>query len=92
VSAASIDPLPERGANAAALTSGLTAPTALEEGQAAYDSGNYGAALRSWKPLADGGSAAAQYKVAVLYQAGLGVDRDTALAAAYIRKAADQGW
>ncbi len=92
VSAASIDPLPERGANAAALTSGLTAPTALEEGQAAYDSGNYGAALRSWKPLADEGSAAAQYKVAVLYQAGLGVDRDTALAAAYIRKAADQGW
>ncbi len=70
VSAASIDPLPERGASAA-LTSRLAAPTALEEGQAAYDSGNYGAALRSWKPLADGGSAAAQYKVAVLYQAGL---------------------
>lgn len=38
------------------------------------------------------GKPGAQYKVAVLYQAGLGVDRDTALAAAYIRKAADQGW
>ncbi|QEN86419.1 sel1 repeat family protein [Labrys sp. KNU-23] len=92
VSASVVAPLPERGTNPTAITSQLAARSTLEEGQAAYDSGNYAGALRYWKPLADQGTAAAQYKLAGLYQSGLGVDRDPALAATYIRKAADQGW
>jgi hypothetical protein len=92
MSASAVAPLPEREASPSSLTSRLAVLSALEEGQTAYNSGNYGAALRSWKPLADQGMAAAQYKLAGLYQSGLGVERDPALAATYIRKAADQGW
>jgi TPR repeat protein len=91
-SASIVSPLPERDTNPAAITSQLAGRSTLEEGQAAYDSGDYAAALRYWKPLADQGTAAAQYKLAGLYQSGLGVDRDSVLAATYIRKAADQGW
>ena len=92
MSVSAVAPLPERNANPSSLTPRLAVLSALEEGQTAYDGGNYGAALRSWKPLADQGMAAAQYKLAGLYQSGLGVERDPALAATYIRKAADQGW
>jgi uncharacterized protein len=84
--------VPERGANPAAITSQLPVLSALHEGQAAYDRGNYAAALRYWKPLADQGAATAQYKLAGLYRSGLGVDRDPTLATTYIRKAAEQGW
>lgn len=92
MSASLVAPLSENGADPSSATPPLAGLSALGEGQAAYDSGNYAAALRSWKPLADQGMAAAQYKLAGLYQFGQGVDRDTALAASYIRKAADQGW
>ena len=84
--------LPGPGTNSATAKSHLSDRSAIEEGQAAYNSGNYAAALRYWKPLADQGEAAAQYKLAGLYQFGLGVDRDSALAVTYIRKAAEQGW
>ena len=92
MSASAVALQPEPGTNPATAKSQLFDKSAIEEGQAAYDSGNYAAALSYWKPLADQGAAAAQYKLAGLYQFGLGVDRDSALAVTYIRKAAEQGW
>lgn len=80
---------------AAALAFGLlaAAPAAagFADGLAAYDAGNYGAALRAWKPLAEAGDTEAQVALADLYASGaLGTARP-AEAAAWYRRAAEQG-
>ena len=62
-----------------------------EDGVAAYDRGQYAAALQSWLPLAEQGHAAAQFNVGVLYEKGLGVSQDYAQAARWYLKAAEQG-
>jgi TPR repeat protein len=66
-------------------------PKPFEDGVVAYDRGNYGLALRLWRPLAEQGDARAQSNLGVIYAKGLGVRQDNAAAANWYRKAAEQG-
>jgi hypothetical protein len=73
---------------------GLTGSVAagpLEDGAAAYGRGDYATALRMWRPLADQGSAIAQFNLGLMYENGQAVPRDYAAAANWYRKAVDQG-
>lgn len=63
----------------------------FEDAKAAYKKGDYAAALRLWRPLADAGDANAQFWVGAAYDLGRGVTTDYAAAAVWYRKAADQG-
>jgi hypothetical protein len=63
----------------------------LDEGLAAYERGDYAAALQLLVPLADGGDARAQYLIGLAYDRGNGVRQDYARAADWYRKAAVQG-
>ncbi len=64
---------------------------AFDGGLAAFDRGAYDAALTAWRPLADGGLAAAQLGLGVLFFDGLGVDQDDDLAARWFARAAEAG-
>ncbi len=77
----------------AALLS-LTLGTARADfavGLAAYDGGDYAAALGAWRPLARHGDADAQIALAGLYMQGYGVAQNPSLAAQWYRRAARQG-
>jgi uncharacterized protein len=64
----------------------------LEDGEAAYFKHDYANAMRLLRPLADGGSAAAQNWLASIYfWGGHGVPQNAAQAAQWYRKAADHG-
>jgi len=63
----------------------------FEDGIAAFDKQQYGAALELWQPLAEQGHRAAQFNVAVIYEKGLGVAQNPAEAARWYLKAAQQG-
>ena len=72
----------------------LATPVAAGSGQdavAAYARGDYAAALRLLRPLADQGDAQAQYNLGALYDNGQGVPQNYAEAMKWYRKAADQG-
>jgi len=73
----------------------LLAPSALQagyqEGMAAHEAGDYVTALREWRPLAEGGDAMAQNALGVMYQDGLGVEKNDVTAAKWFRKAAQGG-
>ena len=60
-------------------------------GQAAYERGDYGAALGAWRPLAERGHAEAQYNLGLMYDNGRGVSEDDVQAVRWYRMAADQG-
>ena len=62
------------------------------DGKAAYDKGDYAAALTEWEPLADQGDADAQVYLGVMYQFGQGVIQDDKEAAKWYRLAAQQGY
>lgn len=66
----------------------LTTPAAeaqnFDAGAQAYNSGDYGAALREWVPLATRGDAEAQVNLGVMYDFGEGVSEDDAEAVAEI--------
>jgi TPR repeat protein len=70
---------------------GVAVAGPLEDGIAAYQKGNYAAAMSYWRPLADQGNARAQFNLGLLYGHGQGVPQDYAQAIAWYRKAADQG-
>ncbi len=78
---------------AVVLLAGLAGPAGadFEAGMAAIERGDYGAALRELRPLAEQGHAQAQYKLGRMYRAGVGVPRDAAVAAIWSRRAAEQG-
>lgn len=59
-------------------------------GMEAYQRGDYAAAFRQWRPLAENGSPEAQFNVGLLYAKGLGVDADPAEAARWYALAAEQ--
>ncbi len=61
------------------------------KGLAAAESGDYAAALREWRPLAEQGHVKAQYDLGVMYFAGRGVLQDYANAVKWFRLAAEQG-
>ncbi len=62
-----------------------------KKGWDAYDNGDYAAALREWRPLAEQGNARAQANLGVMYENGLGVTQDDAEAVRWYRLAAEQG-
>ena len=78
----------------AGFTLGMTAPAwaGFDEGVAAYNRGDYAAALREWHPLAEQGYAKAQYRLGLMYGTGKGVLQDYAEAVKWYRKATEQGY
>jgi len=60
-------------------------------GLAAYNKGDFAAALKEWKPLADTGSRDAQYNLGLLYMDGKGVPKSYEEAAKWFERAANQG-
>jgi TPR repeat protein len=63
----------------------------LEDGQAAYNRGDYATALKLFRPLAEQGNAEAQNNLAWAYEQGSAVKRDFKEAAKWYRSAAEQG-
>lgn len=61
-------------------------------GVAAYQKGDYVTAAKEWRPLAEGGSAAAQYNLGLLYYDGHGVPQDYTEAVMWFKRAADQDY
>ena len=74
------------------FTLGLTAPAwaGFEEGEAAYNRGDYATAIREFRPLAEQGDAYAQFNVGLMYSEGEGVPQDYAEAVKWYSKAAEQ--
>jgi TPR repeat protein len=70
----------------------LSAPAKsdYQAGVEAYSRGDFKAAMTEWRPLAEGGDALAQNSVGALYDHGLGVDEDDAMAVHWYQQAADQ--
>jgi TPR repeat protein len=72
----------------------LAAPAAgqdLQKGVEAAAHGDYAAALREFRPLAERGNAVAQYNLGIMYENGDGVPQDYAEAMQWYRLAAGQG-
>ena len=64
----------------------------FEKGWAALQGGEYGAALKELRPLAENGYAGAQFILGLMYDEGQGVPQDYAEAATWYRMAAEQGY
>ena len=60
----------------------------FEDGEVAYDRGDYAAAAQLWREAAEQGHAKAQYNLGILYYKGQGTPRDYAKAMQWFRKAA----
>jgi len=79
---------------AVVLALSFAAPVAagpLDDGEAAYQRGNYSAALRLLRPLAERGDARAQFDLGVIYNNGRGVPQDFVTAEMWFNLAAAQG-
>ena len=78
---------------AIAVLIGLAAPAraGIEQGLAAYLRGDFGAAEREYRQLAENGDAAAQFGLGLLHHFGEGVPQDHAEAVRWYRKAAMEG-
>ena len=63
----------------------------LQAGAGAYNRGDYAAALREWRPLAEQGNVDAQYGLGLIYDLGRDVPEDNTEAVKWYRKAAEQG-
>ena len=63
----------------------------VESGIAAWERGDYAAALKEWRPLAAKGDADAEFNLAQAYRLGRGVPQDMKLAENWYGKAARQG-
>jgi TPR repeat protein len=63
----------------------------INEGDAAYKQGDYDAALREWRPLAEQGDDRAQLNLGFMYDNGYGVPQDYKEAIKWYRRAAEQG-
>ena len=63
----------------------------LLAGAEAYNRGDFAAALREWRPLAEQGDALAQLYLSVMYANGDGVPQNDAEATKWYRKATEQG-
>ena len=57
----------------------------------AYNQGDYGAAVRQWRPLAEQGDDGAQVNLGFMYSNGYGVSQDHKEAIKWYRRAAEQG-
>lgn len=73
----------------AALAAPATAD--VKAGVDAWQAGNYAAAVKEWRPLADRGDADAQFNMAQAYRFGRGALPDMRIAQSWYEKAAQQG-
>lgn len=62
-----------------------------KEADAAYRNKDYATAFKHYQKLADEGDAEASMKLGIMYEGGIGTEKDTAAAHAYYRKAAEGG-
>ena len=62
---------------------GFVAAGPFDDGQSAYERGDYATAFRLWRPLAEHGDVEAQYNLGVMYETGRGVPRDYVYVSAY---------
>ncbi len=63
----------------------------FQKGVDAYKRGDYQAALREWRPLAEQGRASAQFFLGSMYDLGRGVAQSDTEAVKWYRKSAEQG-
>ncbi len=63
----------------------------LSSGISAFEAKQFAQALRLLTPLAERGNADAQYRIAIMYQNGLGVVRNEQKALQFMQTAAEQG-
>lgn len=78
-------------AAAAAFLLATSALAGVKEGVDAWQAGNYGAAVKEWRPLAEQGDADAQFNLGQAYKLGRGVPaQDLQAALGWYRKAAQQ--
>ncbi|MBV9931372.1 MAG: sel1 repeat family protein [Alphaproteobacteria bacterium] len=63
----------------------------VKEGVDAWQAGNYAAAVREWRPLADQGDPDAEFNLGQGYKLGRGVPADMRAAQVWYEKAAQQG-
>ncbi|MBL0231946.1 MAG: sel1 repeat family protein [Moraxellaceae bacterium] len=64
----------------------------LYEGAAAYQKGDYAAALKEFNEAAEQGHADAQFNLGLMYRKGQGVPQDDTQAVVWFKKAAQQGY
>ena len=64
----------------------------FEDGQIAYDRGDYATALQLWRPLAEKGHVEAQHSLGAMYRDGLGVPQDYGAAHMWFTLAIAQGF
>jgi TPR repeat protein len=83
------EPLAQRATELVRTITAARAPRA-DAAYAAYDKGNYRAALPLLRPLAEQGDARAQALLGTMYAGGRGVPRDDSEAVRWLRLAADQ--
>jgi uncharacterized protein len=73
------------------LLAATRAQAGLEQGEAAYQRGDYAAAVAAWTPLAKAGRREAEYALGSLYYAGLGVAKNYRVAFGWLHRAARRG-
>jgi TPR repeat protein len=61
-------------------------------GLKAYENHDYATALKEWRPLAEKGSAAAEFNLGLLFYDGRGVAQDFNEAAQWFERSADRGY
>ena len=79
------------GVVVAVMLAGSTAAGPVEDGAAAYKSGDYAEAVKMFRLAADQGIAPAQFLLGAMYANGQGVPQDYSEAVKWYRLAADQG-
>ena len=87
----SVAPRPVVSFLVAALFAACATAGPLEDGTAAYQEKDYLKAIQLWRPLAQAGDPAAQYRLGVMYAEGRGVAANDAEAALWFERAAEQG-
>ena len=73
------------------LLGAASASADVKAGVDAWTTGNYGAAVAQWRPLADRGDPDAQFNLGQAYKLGRGVPTDLRIAQTWYEKAAQQG-
>lgn len=84
---------PRKALLCAAAFAAFATPVAAQDvqaGIAAWQSGDYNAAVQQWRPLADSGNADAQFNLAQAYRLGRGVAQNLNLAEQWFERAARQ--
>jgi len=74
-----------------AFSSSTVFSAELEDGFQAFTAGDYEQALRLWLPLAEKDDGKAQYNLGILYQQGLGVEKNPKTAFIWYKRASANG-